>query len=487
MEAAERAKRWSSGEGYNKYITSELNSFRKQAWKAQIGKLLEGDNLRILDIGCGPGFFSCILSEEGHTVTGIDASEGMLTCARANAEKLDVNPTFFKMDVNNIEFPDDTFDVVISRNVTWTLEHPGEVYAEFKRVLKPGGKIIIYDANWHMHFFDEVLMKKVRQREEDHFKKYGVKEIISGGDMEYFKTAPLTSIMRPQWDKKTLEALDMEVDIEEDVGRNVYEEWEKHLYAESPLFCVCATKKDRRELTENMHTYWQERSKTFGIDLGSMSDIRRYVEPFVTEDIKKVLDVGTGTGIMAATLASLGCDVTAVDLCSEMIRKAKDNLTNNGLNATFVVTQADELPFENNSFDMIVNRNLTWALDKPEETLKQWHRVLRPGGILLYLDGNHYNYLFFEEDKKNRELYTKLTGAPHSERSGVKVDYSLCDNTALHLPLSKLKRPYEWDVKALPDAGFTIIHEHIDHPQNQLQFGIARGSATNFMIVAKKI
>ena len=242
MDAAERAKRWSSGDGYNRYITSELNSFRKDAWKKQIGKLLNGEELNILDVGCGPGFFSCILSEMGHKLTGIDASEGMLSCAKDNAQKLNVNPTYYIMDVNNILFPDESFDVVISRNVTWTLEHPEEIYADFKRLLKPDGKLIVYDANWHMHFFDDDLMKKVRKREEDHFKKYGTHEIISGGDKEYMASAPLTSTMRPQWDKTTLEGLGMKVEIEEDVGRNVYEEWEKELYAESPLFCVCATK-----------------------------------------------------------------------------------------------------------------------------------------------------------------------------------------------------------------------------------------------------
>ena len=487
MDAAERAKRWSSGEGYNRYITSELNSFRKEAWKEQIGKLLDGDDLRILDVGCGPGFFSCILSEMGHKVTGIDSSEGMLSFARANAEKLNVNPTYFIMDINSIDFPDDTFDIVISRNVTWTLEHPGEVYAEFKRLLKPGGKLIIYDANWNMHFFDDVLYKKVKQREEDHFKKYGTKEIISNGDMEYLATAPLTSTMRPQWDIKTLKALDMDVDVEEDVGRNVYEEWEKELYAESPLFCVCAVKGERRELTEDMHTYWQERSKTFGIDLEHIARIEEKIRPFITGDIKKVLDVGTGTGIMAAACASLGLEVTAMDLCSEMIKKAKDTLLSNGLKADFVVTQADELPFEDCSFDMIVNRNLTWALDRPEEALKQWHRVLRPGGLLLYMDANQYYFYFNEEENANRELYHKLKGEYHNERSKERVDYSLCDNTGYKLPLSRLNRPKEWDDKALPEAGFVIIKEDIDHPQNLLRFGIAEGWSTHFMIVAKRI
>ena len=487
MEAEERDKYWSSGEGYNRYITSELNSFRKEAWKKQIGKLLDADGMKILDVGCGPGFFSCILSEMGHSLTGIDSSDGMLSFARENAAKLNVTPEFIKMDINDLNFPDDTFDVVISRNVTWTLEHPGEVYAEFKRILKPGGKLIIYDANWHMHFFDDELYKKVKQREAAHLAKYGKEEIVSGGDKEYMATAPLTSTMRPEWDIKTLEGLDMEINVEEDVGRNVYEEWEKELYAESPLFCVCATKGDRRDLTEKMHTYWQERSKTFGIDSDHIAVIREKIRPFITEDIVNVLDIGTGTGIMAAACASLGVNVTAVDLCSEMIKKAKETLEDRGLKADYVVTQADELPFEDNCFDMIVNRNLTWALDRPEETLRQWNRVLRPGGVLLYFDANQYYFYYNEKENANRERYRELKGEYHNERSKEKVDYSLCDNTGYYLPLSKVDRPSEWDEKALPEAGFLIIKEDIDRPQNLLPFGIAEGWSTQFMIVAKKL
>ena len=75
MNKEERDRRWASGEGYNRYISSELDSFRKNAWKLQIGKHLNGrKGLEILDVGTGPGFFACILSEEGHHVTAIDSS-----------------------------------------------------------------------------------------------------------------------------------------------------------------------------------------------------------------------------------------------------------------------------------------------------------------------------------------------------------------------------------------------------------------------------
>ena len=105
MDKEERARRWSNGEGYDRYIRSELASFRKEAWKRQICAHFEqGSSLKILDVGTGPGFFACILSEEGHAVTGIDSSEGMLACAGANAEKLGVRPTFLHMDLNAMSF-----------------------------------------------------------------------------------------------------------------------------------------------------------------------------------------------------------------------------------------------------------------------------------------------------------------------------------------------------------------------------------------------
>ena len=80
METEERASRWANGSNYKDYIQGKFNSFRKQAWKDQINKRItfKGSGLDILDIGTGPGFFSCILSEEGHNVTGIDQSPGML-------------------------------------------------------------------------------------------------------------------------------------------------------------------------------------------------------------------------------------------------------------------------------------------------------------------------------------------------------------------------------------------------------------------------
>lgn len=190
---------WKTGENYKRYIKEELNSFRKQAWKDVITSHFNGKkSLEILDVGTGPGFFSCILSEEGHKLTGIDSSDGMLQHARENAEYLGVNPTFLKMDIEEMNFEDAQFDAVIMRNVSWTLLHPEKSYADFHRLLKKGGFLL---------------------------------------------SLPSTHVMRPDWDVPILEQLGFDVTTKLDLGRIVYEQWEKELYSPCPLFEICGQKR----------------------------------------------------------------------------------------------------------------------------------------------------------------------------------------------------------------------------------------------------
>lgn len=494
MNQQERAERWSRGEGYDRYIRSELNSFRKNAWKKQLGQHFPaGTALDVLDAGTGPGFFACILSEEGHRVTGIDASEEMLVCARKNAAALAVQPVFLAMDLNEMTFPDESFDAIVLRNVSWTLQYPERVYTEFKRLLRPEGTLLIYDANWHMHWFDDELLKKVKAREQRYYEKYGRVEIVSSGDMEYYKTAPLTRVRRPDWDKKTLTDLGFAVTVTEDIGRFVYEEWEKDLYAESPLFEICAVKPQENGSQSKMHRYWQYRAATFGTKPPEeLLDLGREAAPWLPEGTLRVLDVGTGPGTVAMAMALLGHRVTGVDLTSNMLRKARENAAAMGLDIDFFNTAAGALPFADESFDVVISRNLTWALPEPEETFRQWKRVLKPGGRLIYWDANHYYYLFNKENARHRAQIEALAGTAHgsngvgADGKPLPVDYSLCDEAALELPLSRVDRPGEWDDVILPRLGFSILTERVSRPQLLLPLGEAKGYYTEFFLVAVK-
>lgn len=337
--------------------------------------------------------------------------------------------------------------------------------------------LLIYDANWHLHFFDEEKMRRVREREKQHFEKYGTPEVVSGADMEYFATAPLTSTLRPDWDREVLSRLGFDLSIHEDIGQQVYEQWEKDLYGESPLFEICAVKHRSDPSEASMKEYWQKRASSFGYgsDPQIFEKLGAAVQQHLPAGRLKVLDVGTGTGIIATSLALLGHDVTGVDLCSNMIAKAKENTRAMGLDVNFICTSAGELPFESDSFDVVISRNLLWALPEPEDTLKQWRRVLKPDGLLIYWDGNHYFYQYNEQAAQDRERMLQLCGSVHGKNAEAGVDYSLCDNAAHDLPLSKYDRPSQWDEIVLPKLGFDIFAEELSKPQALLKYGIADG------------
>ena len=62
------------------------------------------------------------------------------------------------------------------------------------------------------------------------------------------------------------------------------------------------------------------------------------------------------------------------------------------------------LPFPDNTFDLVVSRDVTWMLQDAEEVLKEWYRVTKKGGKVLYFDANWYYYLFNEDEKKKHFL-----------------------------------------------------------------------------------
>ena len=152
-------KYWTNrAEGYSQVNLEELAGEKWPVWLSVIEEHMpkvERKGIRILDIGTGPGFFSIILSRAGYQVTAIDYTEEMLKKAKNNAGILADKIEWYQMDAQALRFADNTFDMIVSRNVTWNLEHPDRAYYEWMRVLKPGGGLLNFDANWYHHLFDE--------------------------------------------------------------------------------------------------------------------------------------------------------------------------------------------------------------------------------------------------------------------------------------------------------------------------------------------
>lgn len=159
----ENRKYWTSRTiGYSKVNEEELSTDQKKKWLNVITEYFpkEREKIKVLDMGTGPGFFAIILAQAGFDVTAVDCTNSMLERAKVNAGAYKDRITWVLSDAQKTEFEDETFDVVVSRNLTWNLERPELAYKEWLRILKKGGFLLNFDANWYQYLFDET--KKTR-------------------------------------------------------------------------------------------------------------------------------------------------------------------------------------------------------------------------------------------------------------------------------------------------------------------------------------
>jgi len=115
--------------------------------------------------------------------------------------------------------------------------------------------------------------------------------------------------------------------------------------------------------------------------------LERTLQPISAAAPVRILDVGAGTGTMSTLLAAMGYEVTAVDLAPRMLEQARVKADILGVSLQLVEANAERLPFVDNSFDMLFSRHLFWTLTDPHEALREWVRVVRPGGIVAIADG----------------------------------------------------------------------------------------------------
>jgi ubiquinone/menaquinone biosynthesis C-methylase UbiE len=241
-------------QSYSESIRKELYSEQKEAWQKLLKNTIKSDNsLKVLDAGTGPGFFAIILSEIGHQVTAVDVTAAMLEEAKKNAllyfKELTAQPSidFLLSDTSSLpSSKENFFDVVLSRNLLWGLIDPLATLREWLRILKPGGQLIIFDANWNLRHFD-AEQEKAHQRDLDDYRRLFNKEpIVHTPKMVSFrKSLPLCRVKRPEWD---VEALIKEgfQDITTSFGPFGPIQSPDHevLFRSTPLFMITARKKE---------------------------------------------------------------------------------------------------------------------------------------------------------------------------------------------------------------------------------------------------
>ncbi|MCD8110205.1 MAG: class I SAM-dependent methyltransferase [Clostridiales bacterium] len=216
----------------------ELASPIAGRWMEEIcGYLPRKKILTILDVGTGSGFFSFLLSDFGYEVIGIDLTPSMIEEAQKAGRLLGSKALFMVMDAEKLSFEDETFDLVISRNLTWTLPNPKTAYGEWFRVLKQGGLLLNFDGNYGKEDFtaDEDELP------EDHAHRRLEKELCAECN-RIKEQLEISYHQRPAWDVKILQQAGFEkLDLDFGVSRRIYTEVDE-FYNPVPLFRIAAVK-----------------------------------------------------------------------------------------------------------------------------------------------------------------------------------------------------------------------------------------------------
>ncbi len=101
----------------------------------------------------------------------------------------------------------------------------------------------------------------------------------------------------------------------------------------------------------------------------------------------RVLDVATGPGYVAAAFAEAGCEVTGLDLTPALLERAEQMRQARGLSGLrFLEGDAEQLPFEERTFDIVVSRFALHHWERPRRVLAEMARVARLGGMVVIQD-----------------------------------------------------------------------------------------------------
>jgi len=145
---------------YFEGVTSPENRFILN----NIGKV---NGKHILDLGCGAGENSVYFAQQGAICTAADCSSGMINTAMTLAEKHNVKIKGKIIDALNLDFPDNTFDIVYCSNLFHHVDFE-PVLQEVHRILKSGGKLCFWDPLKHNPIINiyRKMAKEVRTDDE---------------------------------------------------------------------------------------------------------------------------------------------------------------------------------------------------------------------------------------------------------------------------------------------------------------------------------
>jgi ubiquinone/menaquinone biosynthesis C-methylase UbiE len=173
---------------------------------------------------------------------------------------------------------------------------------------------------------------------------------------------------------------------------------------------TCALSREKMNKIKQVQEYWDEytteiQTQFTGKELGSreyFQEIKIHHDkayalsnrildlPNLTG--KSVLEVGCGIGLDALEYAKRGARVAAIDLSPICMNLAKTYFSYNNLNGVLKIGNAEQLPYKDNEFDVVVARQILMFTPDPQKAVDEMLRVLKPGGEAIALLHNRHSW-----------------------------------------------------------------------------------------------
>src|SRR4029077_4217370 len=146
----------------------------------------------------------------------------------------------------------------------------------------------------------------------------------------------------------------------------------------------------RESQPHTLDWYLEVERHRYGVDAPWMPDMME----FAKHSGRDVLEIGGGMGTDLAQFARNGARVTDIDLAAGHLRLAEENFHLRGLSGRFIHLDAESLPFDDHSFDVVYSNGVLHHTPNTAAVVREIHRVLRPGGraiVMLYAESSlHY-------------------------------------------------------------------------------------------------